>query len=162
VAPSSGNYSIKIKKYNTSQAKTSLQLFATSSLLRNNKEEFSLGMLASCPQVITVGAVDAITLKLQSYSSNGPALDGRMKPDLVAPDNVSTAAYFPDKFNGSSASAPFVAAAIALALEKGRKIGYTDDETVKFLLESALDLGPKGHDTGYGRGLINLKRFAMM
>lgn len=48
-------------------------------------ENYSLGALASCPEVLTIGAVDASTLKLENYSSMGPTIDGRLKPDLVAP-----------------------------------------------------------------------------
>jgi hypothetical protein len=83
-----------------------------------------------------------------------------LKPEFVAPDNVTTASYLPEKFQGSSASVPYAAGIFALALEKGRKLGLTDEEIVQFLLNSAIDLGPKGPENEYGYGLINLKSFA--
>jgi len=106
--------------------------------------------------------VDASTLKLENYSSMGPTMDGRLKPDLVAPDNVTTSSYLPEKFRGSSASVPYAAGIFALALEKGRKLGLSDAEIERMLLESAKDLGPPGPDNGYGRGLINLHNFTKL
>ena len=158
-APVRGNYSIEIKKYNASSENVSFQLFSSEDLLNHNMENSSLGALASCPEVLTIGAVDAFTLKLENYSSMGPTTDGRLKPDLVAPDNVTTSSYFPLRFNGSSASAPCAAGIFALALEKGRNLGLSDDEIKRMILESAIDLGSPGADNGYGLGLINLHSF---
>ena len=159
-APVRGNYSIKIKKYNASPDNAAFQLFSSQDLLYNNMENSSLGALASCPEVLTIGAVDALTLKLENYSSMGPNLEGRLKPDLVAPSNVTTSSYLPERFIGSSASAPYAAGIFALALEKGRKGGLSDTDIKRILLESAIDLGPSGPDYGYGLGLINLHKFA--
>jgi hypothetical protein len=161
-APVRGNYSIKIKKYNASPDNAAFQLFSSQDLLYNNMENFSLGALASCTEALTIGAVDASTLKLENYSSMGPTMDGRLKPDLVAPDNVTTSSYLPEKFRGSSASVPYAAGIFALALEKGRKLGLSDAEIERMLLESAKDLGPPGPDNGYGRGLINLHNFTKL
>ena len=36
----------------------------------------------------SVGAFDATTLLHESYSSEGPTDDGRLKPDIAAPTNV--------------------------------------------------------------------------
>lgn len=160
LAPVSGNYSIKIRKYSASRDNTVFQLFASQELSKYNVESSSLGGLASCPEVITVGAVDVSNLQRENYSSMGPTIDGRLKPEFVAPDNVTTASYLPEKFQGSSASVPYAAGIFALALEKGRKLGLTDEEIVQFLLNSAIDLGPKGPENEYGYGLINLKSFA--
>lgn len=162
VAPVRGNYSIKIKKYNASPDNAAFHLFSSEDLLAHNIENFSLGALASCLEVLTVGAVDASTLKLENYSSMGPTADGRLKPDLVAPANVTTSSYLPKRFTGSSASAPYAAGIFALALERGRKLGLSDAKIEEILLESAIDLGPPGPDNGYGRGLINLHRIAKL
>jgi subtilisin family serine protease len=85
-----------------------------------------------------------------------------LKPDLVAPDNVTTASYMPEKFRGSSVSVPYAAGIFALALEKGRKLGLSDAEIESLLLNNTIDLGPSGADNEYGRGLINLKSFAKL
>ncbi len=53
------------------------------------------------------------------FSSRGPTLDGRLKPDLVAIDGVSVsgAGSFPVPFFGTSAAAPHVGAIAALVLQ---------------------------------------------
>jgi hypothetical protein len=89
----------------------------------------------------------------------GPTIDGRQKPELMAPDNITTSSYFPEKFKGSSASAPFAAGIFALALEKGRKLGLSDAEIKHLLLDTAIDLGPPNAGNEYGYRLINLKGF---
>jgi hypothetical protein len=162
VAPVSGKYSIKIKRYDSSRDRTTFQLFTSQDLLEQNFENNSLGVLASCPEAISVGAINLSTLQLENYSSRGPAIDGRLKPELVAPDNITTESFMPDKFSGSSASAPYVAGAFALALEKGRKLGLTDADIKRLVLNSTLDLGPSGPDNGYGYGLINLDSLAKL
>jgi len=160
IAPVSGEYSIQIRRYSATDENITFQLFSSHNLSNYNVSASSIGALASCPEVITVGAVDAQTLQLEDYSSMGPTLDGRMKPELVAPDNITVSSYMPEMFKGSSASAPFAAGIFALALEKGRKIGMKDEDVVALLFDSAIDLGPEGPENGYGYGLVNLKRFA--
>lgn len=162
IAPASGKYSIKIKNFNASKDDIRFELFSSQNLSEYDVEDGSLGTLASCADVITVGAVDASTLLLENYSSRGPTIDGILKPELVAPDNVTTASYMPKKFLGNSASAPYVAGIFALALEKGRKLGLDDGEIVSMILNSSIDLGPTGPDNGYGYGLANLNKIASL
>lgn len=160
IAPVSGDYSIQIRRYSAPEENISFQLFSTHNLTNYIVSASSIGALASCSEVITVGAVDAQTLLLENYSSLGPTQDGRMKPELVAPDNITVSSYMPEMFRGSSASAPYAAGIFALALEKGRKMGMKDEEIVQLLLDSAIDLGLTGPENEYGYGLVNLKRFA--
>lgn len=160
IAPVSGDYRIQIRRYSAPEENISFQLFSTHNLTNYIVPASSVGALASCSEVITVGAVDAQTLQLENYSSLGPTQDGRMKPELVAPDNITVSSYLPEMFRGSSASAPYAAGILALALEKGRKMGMKDEEIVQILLDSAIDLGPTGPENEYGYGLVNLKRFA--
>ena len=56
---------------------------------------------------------------IQYFSSRGPTLDGRMKPDISAIDGVSItgAGRFGSPFFGTSAAAPHVAGIAALALQ---------------------------------------------
>jgi hypothetical protein len=68
---------------------------------------------------VSVGAVDWQTAWVtEPFSSHGPTNDGRLKPDLVAPDGVSVtgAGGFPTPFFGTSASAPHAGAVAALIL----------------------------------------------
>ena len=66
---------------------------------------------------------------LESYSSQGPTIDNRMKPDLVGPDSVSSSiyGYFTacgrSGFAGTSAATPHVAAAAALVKQANPSFG---------------------------------------
>jgi hypothetical protein len=78
--------------------------------------ESSLLVPAATERVITVGAVPFFShFTIEPFSSRGPTADGRVKPDLVAPDQVTTVT-FGSPFAGSSASSPFVAGLAALYL----------------------------------------------
>lgn len=154
VAPRDGTYQIKIRSYNGAEAPSRLHLFTTSDLDEHQVPNTSIGILGCCRNVVTVGAINISTLEIQPYSSRGPTEDGRQKPELVAPDNVTTFSYASEGFVGTSASAPFVAGCAALVQEL-----FKDDPDVdvrRVLLESATDLGPPGPDEVYGCGLVNL------
>ncbi|MBN1859368.1 PKD domain-containing protein, partial [Candidatus Bipolaricaulota bacterium] len=75
---------------------------------------------ANVRDVLTVGAVSVTpysgTLQIEPYSSRGPTNDGRTKPDLVAPDAVSTSVSGYAPFLGTSCAAPHVTGAAALLL----------------------------------------------
>lgn len=118
-------------------------------------------------KAITVGAVDK-QKRIASYSSRGPTLDGRMKPDLVAPGSAITSTIPPAStttvrgfltgsrdlyygaLSGTSMAAPHVTGVVALMLETNPDLGPSDVKRI--LLATAQDLGPKGrdHETGYG------------
>jgi hypothetical protein len=154
VAPSDGIYRIAIKRYKVTRNNTTFQLFSSHKLDEYNMKNCSLGVIACSKDVITVGAVDISTLKIENSSSRGPTINGLLKPDLVAPDNVTTMSYWPEKFIGTSTSAPYVAGCIALAMEK---FGHSDYSEIKAILNAnAEDLGPKGPDYAYGYGLVNM------
>lgn len=76
----------------------------------------------SHPRAFTVGAVRAtdryFTEDVEAFSSRGPTHDGRPKPDIAGPDGLTTAAYGPVGFYGTSAAAPAVAGAVALILSE--------------------------------------------
>jgi subtilisin family serine protease len=98
-------------------------------------EASSLCVEATALGSITAGAVDCEDCEtLEPYSSRGPTNDGRLKPDYVGPDCVSTCAYSPYPFCGTSAATPHVAGALALWLSQIKQYHP----------------GPKNNQYGYG------------
>ncbi len=119
--------------------------------------------------VISVGAIrstDSGHDTIESFSSQGPTGDGRMKPDITGIDgvDVSGAGGFSDPFFGTSASAPHIAGLAALLLEfrpdlKAGDAGddpTTDRATLRnAILNGGVDLGATGPDQVFGYGRAN-------
>jgi len=148
------NYYIAIAKYSATEV-VNFHLYSYHHNLQYQVASSSLDVPADSPNAMAVGAVDYSTPStLESFSSQGPTKDGRVKPDLVAPDGVSTATYGASAFYGTSASAP--AAAGAAALVKERYPSYTPAQIQAFLEGRAVDLGTAGKDNLYGSGRLAL------
>ena len=115
--------------------------------------EFSLNTPADAEGSFTVGAVFWETSSLEDYSSRGPTDDGRVKPDIVAPSGVSSAAYG-ETWDGTSASCPHVTGAAALVLQAFPD--STPQQVRDYLLSRAVDLESNGPDPDTGFGALNL------
>ncbi len=121
----------------------------------------SIGAPASSPAAFAVGALCWESRQLEPYSSQGPTVDGRVKPDIVGHDSVSSATYgafegCPSGFAGTSASSPEVAGAAALVKQAYPK--YGPDQIRDLLMRSARDLGTPGRDNVYGAGELLLPK----
>jgi hypothetical protein len=107
---------------------------------------------------LTVGAFDWSTGLLAAYSSQGPTPDGRLKPELLAPASTTVSPGL--AMVGTSASAPHVAGAAALLIERARAASQpSDPATITAQLEAgALDVDPPGPDnvSGYGKLRLDL------
>jgi hypothetical protein len=120
----------------------------------------SIGDPATSPGALAAGAICYENNALEPFSSQGPTIDGRMKPELAAPDGVSGVTYGAAShcvlakdttgFLGTSAAAPVTAAAAALV--KQRYPSYTADQITAYLEKSARDLGTPGPDNSFGAG----------
>ena len=112
----------------------------------------SLTEPATSPYAMTLGAHNFSSGQLESFSSQGPTIDGRRKPDLSGPDGVSNDVL--PGFFGTSAAAPHATGAAALV--KGVNPAATPDQIQSILLSRAVDAGPPGPDNQYGGGRLNL------
>jgi len=122
--------------------------------LDNNHPETSLSCPADATGVLTIGATYWQNDNLESFSSRGPTNDGRTKPDVTAPDGVSTYTYGTSNFYGTSASAPHTAGAAALLKNVDSTLTANQLQTV--LETTAIDLGSPGKDNLYGSGRIDV------
>jgi hypothetical protein len=106
---------------------------------------------------VTVGAVDWRGNLLKAYSSQGPTLDGRLKPDLVAPTNTRVLGPSgPRAVGGTSIAAPNAAGVAAVLLAAQRRAGIPVDAALlrASLASTALDLGEAGPDHSFGAGRV--------
>ncbi|MFA5801319.1 MAG: S8 family serine peptidase [Thermoleophilia bacterium] len=149
-----GNYWIGI--YNRSSAGDArFELLCFQYFLQYQTPMGSLGgQPADATGAMTVGAVPYNSTTLEDFSSRGPTIDGRVKPDIVAPDKVSTATYGAQGFLGTSAAAPHVAGAAAIL--KGTYPAYTPANIQAYLENNATDTGIPGRDYWFGSGRLNL------
>ncbi len=147
-----GTYFIAINKYSAS-GDANLQLFSHPG---DVQYQVAAGSLAGQPTdsayAMTVGAVAVGSTSLESFSSRGPTTDGRIKPDLSAPDRVSTVTFGATGFWGTSAAAPHAAGAAALI--KGANPAYSSAQIQSQLESRATDLGTPGKDNLFGSGKL--------
>lgn len=119
-----------------------------------------IDQIGSSKNVITVGAVSN-NGAMTSYSSFGPADDGRIKPDLVANGDALTSTCPTSTYctrGGTSMATPVVSGAVALIAQRDAQEMGTDPtpEMIKALLTgSAFELGANGPEYSYGWGLMN-------
>ncbi len=152
-----GNYYLAIHKYQATR-EVNFELYSYYQELEHQVAYSSLGIPADAFGVITAGATNWSTDALESFSSQGPTNDGRTKPDVVAPDGVSTSVPLLSPFYGTSASAPHVAGAAALLLQINPSLSVNQ---LKQALESgAKDLGAPGKDNESGAGRIDVYKSA--
>jgi len=138
-----------------------LDLDSWSPPLEYQTPDGSIGAPASSPATLAVGALCWQSRQLEPFSSQGPTIDGRVKPDIVGHDSVSGMTYgafssCPSAFAGTSASSPEVAGAAALV--KQAYPAFSPDQTKELLMRSAKDLGAPGLDSVYGAGELQLPK----
>jgi hypothetical protein len=124
---------------------------------------------ASSPYAMAVGAAYWNGGALEDFSSRGPTIDGRTKPDLLGFDGVSSLVYgmssgnHDNDFNngtgffGTSAASPHVAGAAALVKAASIAAATPMDasETQAFLEARAIPSSNPATNAA-GRGLLNL------
>ena len=155
-APALGTYEISISHVGGPVAPTMrLMVHGSVTALTYGTTSGSLPTPADSrnPGMVTVGAVDYRTpTVIEPYSSQGPTLDGRTKPDLVAVDCAPTTVD--PVFCGTSQAAPFVSGAAALLLEADPLL--TPAALASFLKQRAIPTGGPTPNNVFGHGLLTL------
>jgi hypothetical protein len=162
-AASAGTYDFILQRY-SGQART-VQLFNTQAPLEHPTQAGSITQPADAVEALSVGAVFwPEPYLLEVFSSQGPTTAGWLKPDLVAYDGVSTAAFGLSNerpylgggtgFFGASAAAPHVGGAAAILAQ--RFPGWPAYLVRDFLVSNAIDLGAPGPDNAFGYGRLFL------
>ena len=132
----------------------------------------TIGVTASSKNTLAVGATDENRV-IASYSSRGPTVDGRVKPELVARGglgafNRQVVSTTPGNgyggSQGTSMATPVVTGISALLTEQWRKLhaGVSPHPSVlkALLIAGASDLGNPGPDYTYGFGFVDAKSSA--
>jgi subtilisin family serine protease len=114
---------------------------------------------ATSASALAVGAVCWQSGALEPFSSQGPTIDGRVKPDIAGHDSVSGSIFGPytgcfTGFSGTSAASPEVAGAAALVAQ--HNLSATPAQIEAVLTRSAVDAGPAGLDDQTGAGVLRL------
>jgi serine protease AprX len=129
----------------------------------------TVGSPGAASGAITVGAVAEWSappgasnhsdgVYLAPFSSRGPTLDGRTKPDVASPGVSITSAQAGSAggyvtFSGTSMATPFVSGTVALALQASP--GWGPSQVRGALEGTADDRGAPGKDNDYGAGLLD-------
>ncbi len=146
-------YSVRVKQEKGKPGK--FHLHALAAYIGETRQAGGIPFPGDGPEVMTVGAVN-LEMKRASFSACGPN-SSRPKPDVMAP--IPFGSYMRAMpFGGTSCATPQAAASAALCLS--RHADWTAAHLRSYLTGAARDLGPKGHDTETGYGLVHLPAIA--
>ncbi len=156
-APTSGWYELAMYHY-SGTAPSQIQIQAmTGQMLTYRTAAYSIANPAESASagLLAVGAARwSSTSTIETFSSLGPTLDNRIKPDLVGADGGDSVTYGPGAFFGTSQAAPHVTGLAALA--KGVFSTYTPAQLASYLKSQALARGLPVPNNTWGSGFAFL------
>ncbi len=147
-----GVFKLKVRAQRLSRP-VKLQIFSLESghTLTPHVPYSSVVAPADCACALAVGAMslrDWDAGRVQPFSARGPTTDGRVKPDVIAPDGANG-------FFGTSAAAPAAAGAAAVLLSQHPD--WSVDRVKRALIDNAEDLLAPGPDIDSGHGALQLR-----
>lgn len=148
-----GKFYVGVKRI-AGEGPVSLHLWSYVQDLGIRRPDQSLVIPSNARGAFAVGATNDGKDVIEEFSSQGPTADGRLKPDITAPDRMDTATYGAAGFEGTSASAPHAAGAVAVV--RSAYPWLTHDQVQNYLRQYAKDLGEPGPDNVYGAGRLKL------
>jgi len=154
----SGTYYFKIKKCSTT-GNEELKVFAGS--LEYQTAQHSIWPPADATGTIAVGYINRenwLSGPQGVSSAQGPTNDGRIKPDIMGPANISSFTWGTGGY--TSTATPHVSGAAALILS--RCSGFAADQVESALESWAVDMGTSGKDNIYGSGRLRLLAPALL
>ena len=160
-APNSGTYRLRVTLWGGPEPDGRLSLFSREVPLQafGGSPTTSIPTPGDAAGSLTIGAVDYRNAAIKAYSSRGPTLDGRLKPELVAPTGTLVRGPSgPRGVGGTSNAAPNAAGAAAVVWATMRAAGLrpTAAEVRARLIADARDLGTPGVDPVFGAGLVRV------
>ena len=165
-AAAAGIYFLVLRKHTCAEEPAWIQLTAwIDSPLQYYSPGHHMGNPAESrnPGLLAVGATHHWdTNSIASYSSRGPTIDGRIKPEITGVacgrSSVEAPVTLPNGvqcwFPGTSQAAPHVAGLAALV--KQRAPDFSPTEVAEFLMQNAQERGPAGPDNTWGHGFATL------
>ena len=162
-AADAGSYDLGISKHTCEDEPRWIQLTAW---INDDLQYYSPGhhMLnpveSGNPGLLAVGATHYWdTDTIASYSSRGPTIDGRTKPEIIGIScgRSTVIQVLPSRgcwFPGTSQSSPHVAGLVALAQQ--RFPGYDPIQLARYLMDNAAERGANGPDNTWGHGFAVL------
>lgn len=148
----SGTYYLMIRKHN---ATGNEELKILANRLEYQTAQHSIGSPGDATGTIAVGYINKenwLSGPQGSRSSQGPTNDGRIKPDIMGPANISSFTWGTGGY--TSAATPHVSGAAALILS--RCPDFTVEQLRSALESWAVDMGTSGKDNIYGSGRLRL------
>ena len=146
-----GTYTLRIRNLTPNVRPVRFDLYFSGAQFAEITSAGSITVPADARGAVAVGESDWKTDAVFPGSSQGPTLDGRTKPELVAPSCVTSAVYkatADEVFCGTSAAAPHLAGAAALVRQANPL--FTPDDLLAFFQTNAKHLIGAGADPNIG------------